>query len=225
MATDNTAAPNRGIDDVLQQTEMGNFIAKNKAGAIGIIVLILLSVAGFGVWNWLTSQRDVEAQTKIFEFTQGSFKSLTEKKIEAAAFVSAFDRFAQSMDGHISLFAVGIESANVLIAAGNDAEALSVLNKIKPVAKNGYQRFLLATNLAVVYENVGEKEQALLALEELVKANVGIMEAKVYLDIGRLALALGQNDKARSSLQWVIDKGTDAEMTLLARLYLSQLEK
>ena len=77
----------------------------------------------------------------------------------------------------------------------------------------------------MAYENAGNNEKALESLESLVKSNVGFMEAKVYLDLGRLALSLGQTDKARSNLQWVIDKGNDAEMTLLAKLYLSQLDQ
>lgn len=223
MATDNTAAPNRGIDDILQQTEMGNFISKNKSLAIGLVVLSILGVAGFGVWNWMSSKRNVEAETAIHEFNQGSLKSLTDKKLEAAAFVEAFKGLSSKLGSYNGLFPVAIEGANKLVALGNNEQALAILETAK--ADNSYQRFVLATNLAVVHENMGNKEAALSTLEELVKGNVGIMEAKVYLDLGRLALELGQTDKARSNLQWVIDKGTDAEMTLLARLYLSKLDK
>lgn len=222
MATDNTAAPNRGIDDILQQTEMGSFISKNKSLAIGLVVVAVLGVAGFGVWSWMSSKRNVEAETAVHEFNQGSLKALSEKQIEAAAFVEAFDRLSTKLGSYDGLFPVGVESANQLITLGNNDQALAILTKIKP--NNPYQRFVLATNLAVVHENMGNNEAALNALEELVKSNTGILEAKVYLDLGRLALMLGQNDKARSNLQWVIDKGTDAEMTLLARLYLSKLD-
>lgn len=222
MATDNTAAPNRGIDDILQQTEMGSFISKNKSLAIGVVVLAILGVAGFGVWTWMSSKRNVAAETAVYEFNQGSLKSLVEKKLEAPAFVEAFERLNTKLGSYDGLFPVGIESANQLITLGHNEQALAVLNTLKP--HNPYQRFVLATNLAVTHENMGNKEAAMTALEDLVKGNVGIMEAKVYLDLGRLALELGQNDKARSNLQWVIDKGTDAEMTLLARLYLSKLD-
>lgn len=222
MATDNTAAPNRGIDDILQQTEMGSFISKNKSLAIGLVVVAILGVAGFGIWNFMSSKRNTAAETAVHEFTQGSLKSLVEKKIDAAAFVTAFDRLKDSVGSFDGVFPIGIESANQLVALGHHEQALSILSNLK--ASNQYQRFILAVNLAVVHENMGNVEGALVTLEELVKSNVGVMEAKVYLDLGRLALELGQNDKARANLQWVIDKGTDAEMTLLARLYLSKLD-
>src|SRR5690606_39945978 len=109
MATDNTASPNRGIDDILQQTEMGSFISKNKSLAIGVVVLALLGVAGFGAWTFLSSKRNVEAETAIHEFNQGSLKSLVDKKLEAPAFVEAFDRLSSKLGSFDGLFPVGIE--------------------------------------------------------------------------------------------------------------------
>lgn len=225
MTTDNTAAPNRGIDDILEQTEMGSYIANNKSLIIGIVVLALLGVGGFGVWNWMSSQRNTEAETAIHEYNQGSLKLFEDKKIEASALVSGFESLNKTVGNFSVIFPVGIDTATKLLNAGQSAEAIAILTKLESVVNNLYQRFVLTTNLSVAYENAGDKAKALITLEELVKANVGFMESKVYLDLGRLALELGQNEKAKSNLQWVIDKGTDAEMTLLARLYLSKLEK
>jgi len=225
MATDNTAAPNRGIDDILEQTEMGAFIAKNKVLMIGVVVVALTGVVGFGVWNWMHSKRNIQAETAIYEYGQGSLKSFSEKKIDAAGLVSGFKNLEKTTGNYSGLFPVGIETAAQLIDAGQFDQAVTVLNSLTSAASNPYQKFVLATNLSVAYENAGNNEKALEALETLIKSNVDFMEAKVYLDLGRLALALDQTDKARSNLQWVIDKGNDAEMTLLAKLYLSQLDK
>lgn len=225
MATDNTAAPNRGIDDILEQTEMGAFIAKNKVLIIGIVVAALAGVAGFGVWNWMQSSKNVQAETAIYEYSQGSLKSFVDKKIDAAALVTGFQNLEKKTGSFSGLFPIGIDTAAKLIEAGQFDQAVTVLDSLTASASNPYQKFVLATHLSVAYENAGNNEKALESLETLVKSNVGFMEAKVYLDLGRLALALGQSDKARSNLQWVIDKGNDAEMTLLAKLYLSQLDQ
>ena len=75
MATDHTAAPNRGIDDILQQTEMGSFISKNKSLFIGIVVLALLAVAGFGAWTYFSGERDKKVQAELYEFSKGSLTS------------------------------------------------------------------------------------------------------------------------------------------------------
>ncbi len=225
MTPDHTAAPNRGIDDILEQTEMGSFIAKNKALIIGLIVLALAGVAGFGVWNWMSTKKDAAAETAIYEYTQGSLTSFNNKTLDAAGLVKGFESLKGTVSNYAGVFPVGIETATALMDAGQNTEAALVLEQLTSVVNNPYQRFVLATNLAVAYENAGEQAKALSALEELVKSNVGFMEAKVYLDLGRLALALGDQDKARSNLQWVIDKGEDAEMALLARLYMSKLEQ
>lgn len=222
MSTNNTAAPNRGIDDILQQTEMGSFISKNKSLAIAVVVISLLGVGGYGVWSWMSSKKNAEAETAIFEFNEGSLKSYSEAKIDADALVSGFTSLSSKIGSYDGLFATGIESVALLQEKGASEQALKILEGLK--GRNSYQRYILATNLAVAYENLGKKEKALATLEELMKNNTGIMESKLYLDLGRLALELGQADKARSNLQWVIDKGTDAEMTLLARLYLSKLD-
>lgn len=225
MATDNTAAPNRGIDDILEQTEMGAFIAKNKVLMIGVVVAALAGVIGFGVWNWMHSKRNIQAETAIYEYGQGSLKSFSEKKIDGAALLSGFQNLEKNIGNANGLFPIGIETAAQLSEVGQFENAIIVLNSLNSAASNPYQKFVLATNLSVANENAGNNEKALESLESLVKSNVGFMEAKVYLDLGRLALSLGQTDKARSNLQWVIDKGNDAEMTLLAKLYLSQLDQ
>tara|TARA_R110000868_G_scaffold163614_11_gene395893 strand:- start:5201 stop:5881 length:681 start_codon:yes stop_codon:yes gene_type:complete len=225
MTPDNTAAPNRGIDDILEQTEMGSFIAKNKAMIITLVVLIFAGIAGFGVWNWMSSNKNAAAETAIFEYSKGSLDSFSNKAIDGAGLVKGFENLKGTIGSYKGLFPVGIETAGLLVDAGNNAEAIQVLEGLNSVVNNPYQRFVLATNLSVAYENAGDNAKALASLEQLVKSNVGFMEAKVYLDLGRLALALGDQDKARSNLQWVIDKGEDAEMTLLARLYMSKLEQ
>lgn len=225
MATENTAAPNREIDEVLARTEVGSFIANNKSMMTIILILAFAGVAGFGVWNWSSSKRNAEFETALHEYVQGSLKSYSEKNIDAAAMLSGYERLHDKVGNYTGLFPIGIESAKTLLTNGEASMAITILESLKKTASNSYQRFMLATNLAVAYEDQGKNAEALSTLEELIKSNVGLMEAKIYLDAGRLALALGQNDKARANLQWVIDKDTDAEMTLLARLYMSRLEE
>ncbi len=225
MATDNTAAPNRGIDDILEQTEMGSFIAKNKASMIGVVAALIIGVVGFGVWNWMQSKRNVQAETTIYEYTQGSLASFKDKKIDPQSLVNGFENLSTKLGGFKGVFPIGLETSSLLIDAGENDQAIKVLTMMKPSASNPYQQFVLATTLSVAYENSGKNDLALETLESLIKSNAGFMEAKVYLDLGRLALANGQTDKARSNLEWVINQGNDAEMTLLAKLYLSQLDK
>ena len=56
-----------------------------------------------------------------------------------------------------------------------------------------------------------------------VGSGIKLMEDKVYLDLGRLYRDTGDSEKAKSSFQWVVDKGTEAEFKKMARLYLDEL--
>jgi predicted negative regulator of RcsB-dependent stress response len=225
MASENTASATREIDEVLSRTEVGSFIAGHRSLVIAILVIVFASIAGYGIWSWTSDKRNVEFETAIYEYSQGSLKSFSEKAIEASALLSGYERLADKLGSYSGIFPIGMDTAKLLLDSEQSAQAASVLKSLQKVAKNPYQRFMLQTHLAVALENQGDQAGALAVLEELVKANTALMEPKVYLDLGRLALALGQNDKARSNLQWVIDKDADAEMTLLARLYMSQISE
>src|SRR5690606_1198275 len=143
MATDNTAAPNRGIDDILKQTEMGSFISNNKSLFISVIVLALLSVAGFGVWTYVSGERDKKVQTELYEFSKGSLSALQSKTLPPAEFVAAFNRLSDKLGSHDAVFATGIQAALVLTEQGANEQVLAILEKIQSMASNPYQQFVV----------------------------------------------------------------------------------
>ena len=49
------------------------------------------------------------------------------------------------------------------------------------------------------------------------------MEDKVYLDLGILYLKKGNKEKAKASLDYVVEKSKDESLLKIARIYLSQI--
>ena len=77
----------------------------------------------------------------------------------------------------------------------------------------------------MLYEEQGRLDEAIATLEELVASSNLFFEEKVYLDLGRLYLANGDQGQAETYFRYVVDRGEDDEVLKLANLYLDGIGK
>jgi predicted negative regulator of RcsB-dependent stress response len=228
MATKNPTQSNQNmvntaLDDQLKQTEIGEWIAENKNLAISLVLIIVLAVIGWGVYQMQVESSNNEKAGVVFKFTESSLKQFSDKKIDAAALVAAHSKLHKDVSGFKGLFATDLLVADQLMAKGNNDEAKAILEKTITLAEDAVQAYLVRTRLAVVYEDLGEYKNAISVLEEVNNSQMKLMEAKTYLDLGRFYLAIGQKDKAKVNFEYVLNNMAQDEFAKLAKLYLSEM--
>jgi tetratricopeptide (TPR) repeat protein len=91
--------------------------------------------------------------------------------------------------------------------------------------KNSYIDYSIYVRQAVLDEDAKDYKGAIKSLNAVLSLPVKIMEAKTYLDLGRLYIKVGNREKAKSSLFYVVDNFAGEEFAKLAHLYLAQLKK
>jgi predicted negative regulator of RcsB-dependent stress response len=228
MATKNPTQSNQNmvntaLDDQLKQTEIGEWIAENKNLAISLVVVVILAVIGWGVYQMQLDSSNNEKAGVVFKFTESSLKQYSDKKIDVSALIAAHSKLHKDVSGFKGLFATDLLVADQLMANGKNMEAKGVLEKTLKLADDAVQAYLVRTRLAVAYEDLGEYKNAIAVLEEVNNSKVKLMESKTYLDLGRYYLAVGQKDKAKVNFQYVLNNMAQDEFAKLAKLYLSEM--
>lgn len=216
---------NSNVDQVLQQTEVGSLLLRYKNLWISLAVFAILAVLVWGGYRAYASKQTAQVQTVVNSFTTGDMRSYTENKIDAPTLVKSIKALLDKTSSSIEAFPVTLTVSDLLLSQGKSAEALEVLESAKKLfsSKNSYTEYFVLSRLAVVYEDIGKIPEAIEALEKMNKSSLKISEGKTYLDLGRLYLKTGDKEKARSNLEYVVDKLAAGDYTRLARIYLSEI--
>lgn len=223
----NRPTPNsRPIDEVLNETEIGSFYTKHKTMVLGTLVTAILALVGFGVYWQVSHKKSIEMAKAAFMFRTNSLGPAKEGKITPEQLLDAARKFQSETNGNTVTYLPLIEVADLLSSKDKSKEAVELLEglKIKLDRNAFFVKYFALTRLAVNYENLGNNDKALAALEEIQSLPIKIFEVKNYLDLGRLYLKTGAIDKAKTNLQYVIDQGNDQDLSQIARQYLMQIK-
>jgi len=220
---DTTTTPNRNINQILDEGDVGTLVSKNKNSLIAILIAIVVAVVGFGVYSTFSDKSKAELNSKIYSFETGTLKGFNEKS-DPKALVEGVRSLQKEVGNYAGLVPVVIKSSDLLLENSHLNEALEVLTIGQKAAKNDYAEYFILSRLAVVYEDLGQNQAAIDTLEKMNSHSVKIFEGKNYLDLGRLYLKLGNKEKAKASFTYVVEKTKDeSEFVKLAKLYLSKM--
>lgn len=200
---------------------------QNNMMAVGAIVGVVLLGAGvFGVVSHFKGER-VETETKLaYEFREASLVPFTQKKMSATDLLRSYAEFQGKAKESSVTAPLAMAVQKELAEQGLYKEARDVLLPLKDkVGGNALYRFLILSQLAALSEDLGENEQAIQYLEELLKMPQKYLEAKIYLDLGRNYLRLGNNEKAKSNLEYVVQNFFNDDLAKVAKLYLAKMDK
>jgi predicted negative regulator of RcsB-dependent stress response len=225
MSNTTTASttPNRNISEIMNDGDVGTFISKNKNALIAILTAIVVAVIGFGLYASFADKSKAAYNSQINLFESTTLKNFKEKS-NPIELVNGIKNLRKEIGSYSGLIPVSLKTSDVLVAQNHLNEALEVLTMAQQISKNDYASYLILSRLAVVYEDLGQDQNAIGILEKMNGQSVKIFEGKNYLDLGRLYLKKGDKQKAKASFTYVIEKAKEeTEFVKIAKLYLSKL--
>jgi len=218
-----TSTPNRSLNQILTDEDASKIILSNKNALIALVIVLVLTVIGYGVYSTVSIEHQTLNDSKIYQFENGPLK-LFEQNHESKALIASLQNLKSSVGNYVGLLPVVIKTSDSLMAQGQLAESLQALIIGQDSAKNDYAKYFLLSRMAVVYEDLGQDQNAIETLEKMNSKSVKIFEGKNYLDLGRLYLKKGDKEKAKASFNYVIEKvKDDIEFVKIAKIYLSRL--
>jgi predicted negative regulator of RcsB-dependent stress response len=223
MANQNPTADTTTVHQSFDQGDMGTWIERNKNLAIGILILILVGIAGYGILMNQAGKSKDKNDNSIYDFTSQSLVAFDKKEIDSNALVEKYNALSKDVGSYSGLFPAAINVSDALFNSGNRKQAIEVLKSSQASFKDSYQIYLISSRLATMLEDEGQVDEAITVLEGLSGTNLKVLEEKTYLDLGRLYLDKGNSEKAKASFQYVVDNGKENEFIKLAKLYLAEL--
>jgi len=213
------------VDEELNRTEIGQFVARNKVLVISVILAAFLGVAIWGITSNMSEKQQQELSKVIYDFEKNTFKQLEEKKIDGKDYVNKFAELLKVTGSYHGAFTLSIQSADLFIERGELNFAKDILEKSQKELKgsNPFVAWFLNNRLAVVYEDSNDLDNAVAYLKKMNASSVTLMESKVYLDLGRIYLKMGKKEDAMINFKYVVDHFSDSNFAKIAKLYLNDM--
>lgn len=219
-----TPAQNRNIDQILDEGNIQSYISKNKSAFIALLVIIIGGVIAFGLFRHFNDKSQDDYNTKIYTFETTVMKAYEANPTDAKPVVDGFMALAKEMDDYVGLVPVSLKVTDLLAKNNHLAETKQILAVGEEAADNDYASYFVLSRKAAVQEDLGENKEAIDTLNKLASHSTKILEAKTYIDLGRLYLKTGDKEKARASFKYVVDNNKDeAEFVKIAQLYLAKI--
>ena len=111
----------------------------------------------------------------------------------------------------------------MLIKKQDFASSKTLLMKLEGISKDQIARQVILPRLAVVLEELGENTRAVEYLEKNLTLKNTLLQDKTYFDLGRLYLKVGNKEKAKSSMDYVIEKSKNKDLVKLAKFFLGKI--
>ncbi len=223
--TDSTNTPNQGtsIDEALGQTEFGGWIAQNKVPVLSAVILIIVGVFAFGGYRHMVETKNNEGSNALYSVVSTNLPLFEKGSLSAEDFSSKFMSEWESVGHFEGGVSFAIEVSDALRAKNKYELAHNIMMKAAESTSSPQALYFVHARAAVLAEDLGKKEMAIDHLNKILSSGAKYLEGKVYLDLGRLYRESGDLEKAKTSFEWVVEKGKEAEFKKVARLYLEEM--
>lgn len=224
--TTNTTAPKQGtsIDEALGQTELGSWISQNKAPVLSALAVLVLGIFGYGIFNHFQTEKHNKFANSLHSVVTEKLGPYREGKVTSEELVKSFQTEWKDMGSFAGAAPFIIQVVDALTAKKKYAEAYQIVSEADQRIQNPQLNYFFNIRAAALAEDLGKKKEAIAHLKKVVGSGVKYFEGKLYLDLGRLYRDTGDKEKAKSSFEYVLEKGKEAEFKKMARLYLEELE-
>lgn len=205
-------------------TEPVDFFQKYATPIVALAVCLIVGTAGYFTYDFIREKNESEALNSLYEFEKGTWKNFQEKKITTEQMIQEWNKLTQDVTTNKKIAFFAIQVIQPLMAEKKWDQATNILLPLtEKYEKDPYVYYFLSNSLSGVYEDAGKLDEAIALIENILKQNIKLMEAKTYFDLGRLYNKRGQVDKAKTNFQYVIDNYPDDKMGHMARVYLQKI--
>ncbi|MGB0453066.1 MAG: tetratricopeptide repeat protein [Bacteriovoracaceae bacterium] len=216
---------NDAVAEALNGTALGAFIAKNRYLVIGLVVVLIVGIFGYGILNEQKKKGLAHNAQLIYDFEQKYYAPLRDKKVAAEEVLTELKKLHGIVKSDPSLLPLMIRLADRFekLEDLKSAEAVLSLQEFK---KNPYREFFYRNRKAEVLEDQGKMQEALQELNKMSPQASMLLEEKVFLDKGRLNLKLGKLAEAEKVLKLLTEtkEVRQEEFVRLAQIYLEEIK-
>ncbi|HLE10412.1 MAG: hypothetical protein A2504_15865 [Bdellovibrionales bacterium RIFOXYD12_FULL_39_22] len=215
------------LDVVARETGLGEFIVKYRVAFITFVGLLMLSVVGYGLYSKYKASVASEMDKIIFDYTKSSLQDFKDGKSDADKLVGSFNALQEKIKNYDGGIAITAETADLLVEKNNLDQALLIAKRghEKYAKNNAYTNYFLSVRLAAIYEDLGKTAEAISLLEGLQTSAVKLLESKTYLDLGRLYYNIGNMEKAKVNLEYLVGHFNQDEFAKVGKLILDEINK
>lgn len=211
----------QGFESELNKTEIGSFLAHNKALVIVLVIGILVGVLGYGAYNSIQSSNEKAAANALHTYEINTLDKYVAGALPVDQALSEFKAQKTEHGNMGAVFTVGLSAFDAMFAKKDFKAAAEIVSSLE--AKNQYQTFMLGIRRAAVYEEAGELDKAISELELVLATKLQVMEDKLYLDLGRLQMKKGNKAEAKKNFEMLNKIKSQNIFKSLAQYYLQQL--
>lgn len=211
-------------DEILKQTELGEFIANNKVLVIGFFVLVIVGLFSNGFYTEYKKKVRAENAVKINAFMDTKLDQFKKKTLDSKTFITEVSNLNKDLGNDIAILPLilfGVEEFEKRAEAQN---AMELLN-LAPAMSNPYSEFFYINKKVEILEDLGKFQEALTTINSLSPKASMLLEEKVFLDKGRLQMKMGNLAEAKKNFELVTAKVGQEEFVKLARIYLAEIEE
>lgn len=209
----------------VKKSSLGEWLLENSKLffiVVGVLVVSALSAVWYNQWNEGQKEKSLN---KIYQF---SHTYLTEAETDKKDIVKDEDKMMKDF----MILADNVSHKGLLVplalelskALKNKNFSLEVLEKVNGFVSNQHLGSgFLKVQMASFYEDTEKTEKAIKILSLLKATAPDFLKPYAYFNLGRLYKDAGQKNKAKSELEYLIEKFKDSSEAKLAEALLSEL--
>lgn len=214
-------APNEGLNSELNSTELGAFIAKNKALVIGLILLIISATAGYGIFSYVKSEKNKNAAAALYAFETGSLEKFKNGSIESGAVVSELKALLEDYGSSSAAVSTTLLAVDYLTNKAMNKEALEIINLLN--AQTPLQSYFVNIRKSVIQQDLKDYDGAISSLNTLKNNEHALSMGRIELELGRTYLLKGNMALAKEHFEKVMGLTTQNVYKSLAKYHLTKI--
>lgn len=218
-----TISGNQNLNQLIEQGDWAEVITRLKIPLIGLFAIIVTAVIGWGILNNQAKAKRAQMDDLIYKFDRDYLAPLAQKQKSPEEALSAFQNLKKDLKNHQGIYPIALRLSDLLTAQGQRDTVRPLIEESFKEVDSDYVKALAGMRLAALLEDMNDIDGAEATLLKMASAKVKIVEAKIYLDLGRISVQKGDKVKAREHFQYVIDNTEEQEFKRMAGLYLAQI--
>lgn len=188
---------------------------------LGVIVSII--VIGWGFVQKDNQGKKIALSNKLHSLDIDKLSKFSDGKITGREILDDFKSLVNDSKTPEVALAFALKFNDQLIKKKNYELSAELLSSLEGSVQDVIARQVLLSRLAYSHEETGNFQKATETLNTVLSLKHLVLEDKTYFDLGRLYIRLGNNEKAKSSLNYVVDKSKDTELVKLAKYFLAKI--